>query len=774
MAKEDAKIVLTGDASGLFKTLGDSSAAVKGMAKEMEGAVGGLKNLLMGFAAPLAALAAVVGGKEFLKGTVEETKNWTVEAQKLSRVLNITTEAASVLNLAIGDIYGTQEEYLGAAAKLTKTLNGNEEAIQRLGVATRDANGQYRDTPTIMAEVNAALAKIEGGTARNVASAQIYGKSWMEVQRYLKLTPEVLQAAQEKAEKLNLIVGQDAVEATNAYRASMNDLEDVVKGLKIRLGNELMPLLSDFNDLLSTQGPNAMGVMGVSIGVMRTQLTALWEAGKVVFNFLKASFLEVTNTFSTFAEVTAQIQAGSWEGAKQAYAAGNQRAKDLARGFVADAIEANRKLKESVQLIWGDKNEHMGPDKPKDSGGKGPEQGKETADPYDAFEAQTKAEAKARRERLALWDKHQADMYEIFGDALDVQIKKLNDHYDELLNRERDFGADEEVLQRIEVERVVAIEKAKTDAASKAAEERRRIAKEEAEEARRVLEETGTAQQGFLDGTQQWLQRLGTVFQQLGQTAQQVWQGVTSAFATGIAGILSGQMSLSQGMKAIWKGIVQTVIQAIAQLIAKWIVMTAVKKALGIEEAATDGGRTAGALTTAAAQTWAAYSGIPFYGPALALAQIALMYTSMGASVAASEGVGASVTATARKVGGRVDRPEFTLLGEAGPEIVAPESDFRDYTRTILSLGANLGANLSAADARVMGYGRAASSYATSAPQYGSQPTVIQHITQIQGHFIDSSERGRRMLGEISTDASRSFANERGVVLKAGQVLGGL
>ncbi len=774
MADRDLKVAITGDASGLMKALGDSSKATQTMAKEMEAAAGGLKNMLMGFAAPLAAFAALAGGKEFLKGTIEETKNWTMEAQKLARVLNITTEQASVLNLAIGDIYGTQEEYLTAVAKLTKTLNSNEEAFTRLGVATRDENGHLRDTPSIMAEVNSALANIKGGTDRNVASAQIYGKSWMEVQRYLKLTPEVMQAAQEKAEKLNLIVGSDAVTATNKYRESMNDLEDTIKGLKIRLGKELLPLLTEFNNLASDGGPKALGTLGVGLAIVTTQFRTFLLVIQQGWAFLKLSALEITNLVTTLANASAKVQSGDLAGAADELRKGKEAAKKGFEEFKTEISENAAATKKAIHDAWsggpGDGNAGPQQERPEN---RLPKDAKEGPDPYDAFEATMRADAKARKERLALWDKHQADMYEIFGDGLDVQIKKLNDHYDEVLNRERDFGADEEVLERIEVERKVAIEQAKTDAAAKAAEERKRIAEEEAAEARRILEETGTAQQGFFDGMQQYLQKQGTTFQMWAQAVQQMLQGVTSAFAAGIAGILSGQMSLSQGMKTIWKGIVQSVIQAIAQLIAKWIVMTIVKKALGIEEAATDGGRTASALTTASAETWAAYAGIPFVGPGLAIAQIALMYASMGASMAASEGIGAGVAATARKVGGRVDGPEFTLLGEAGPEIVAPESDFRDYTRSILSLGANLGANLSAADAQVLGYGRAASGFASSrAGMDAGQLAPV--MINVQGHILDTSQRGARQFGEMVVDGARAAVRERSVVLRTAEVFGGL
>ena len=739
MAKEDAKVVISGDASGLFKTLGDSSKAVKGMAKEMEGAAGGLKNLLMGFTAPLAALAAVVGGKEFLKGTVEETKNWTVEAQKLSRVLNITTEAASVLNLAIGDIYGTQEEYLGAVAKLTKSLNGNEEAFHRLGVATRDQNGAFRDTPTIMAEVNAALAKIEGGTARNVASAQIYGKSWMEVQRYLKLTPDVIQAAQEKAEKLNLIVGQDAVEATNAYRASMNDLEDTVKALKLRLGTELMPVMTQWNTILSDAGPSAV-----------TIISGGFKTFTRVCSYLSEGLLNVVDTYE-FTIDALKTSGGAFGSFMKAL--WNRDAKGMADSIknfqfqasiktqvFRDSLAANAALMEAQRAKLDGWNGNSGPQQPAARGGLGPQGGgsKEGADPYAAFEAQMKAEAAVRKERLALWDQHQNDLFEVFGNEQDREERKINQHHDAMLQHARAFGAEQAILDQIEVEREVALQNARTEAAAKAAEKRREIRAQEREDERRALEATGTAQQGFLDGIDQYLQRQGSTFQQWALRAQQLLQGVENVFARTMQGILTGQIRGTQILRALWQGLSGAIIQVLAQMVAKWLVATLAAKIF--KDTASDAAKeNAVAQQQAAASTlWATYAGIPFAGPALAAGFIALMNASLIANAASAKGI---VGAAA---GGWFDRPTLTMIGEGTrPELVVPDVAFRDFA-------GNLAQNILAQERQAQAYGRQAAGFASarSLVPAGVLAGGAGLTVQIMGHVLGESSESGRIIGE--------------------------
>jgi len=751
MAEKDLKVLITGDASGLSNALGQASKASQGAAKEMEAAIGGLKNLLAGFAAPLAALAAVFGGGRFLKTTIEETKSWTVEAQKLARVLGITTEAASVLNLAIGDIYGDQEGYLAAVAKLTKSLNTNEDAFHRLGVETRDQNGRLRDTPSIMAEVNQALAGMKAGTDRNVASSQIYGKSWLEAQRYLKLTPEVMQAAQEKAEKLNLVVGVDAVEATNAYRASLNDLEDTIKGLKVKIGSELMPVMTQLNNDMSENGPAVVGFLGDLFSAVYQVILGAREQMEKAINWIDTGLDILVDRMKTY-----------WSQAKAAATGNLSEVEKLEKDYFsrrAARLQEAKGDREEIEDRYAGKMQTLlglGPKKKATSdtsGGAAPDGGtRDESDPYAAFEAKIKAEAALRKERLASWEKHQADMYEIMGSELDREEKKINDSHDEMLRREKEFGASEETLQAIEVDREVKLQQARTEADAKESEKRRQIAQEEAEERRRVLEETGTAQQGFLDGLDQYLQRQGTVFQQWSHGIEQMLQGVENAFAQGFKGILTGQMTFSQGLRSIWQGISGAIIQMLAQMAAKWLVGAIAANIFA--EASSDAAKEQAVAQqeSAASTLWATYSGIPFVGPAIAAGFIALMNASLIANAASAQGIVGAAN------GGWFDRPTLTMIGEGPrPELVVPDVAFRDFAT-------NLAGNILAQERQVQGYGRMAAGYAT--PTSSASPL---HLTIQQNAPIwDPSQRGLRGMAENFVDSVRTLERERSVVLRPG------
>lgn len=831
MSEQKVQVTILGDASQLMSTLGVASKGVEGMAREMQSALGGLQKMLLGF-------TALFGGAEFLKETISETKNWTVEAQKLARVLGITTEQASVLNLAIGDIYGTQEEYLGAVAKLTKTLNTNEDAFHKLGVETRDQNGRLRDTPSIMAEVNQKLMQMKSGTDRNIASAQIYGKSWMEVQRYLKLTPEVMEEARKKAERLNLIVGSDAVEATNAYRGSVNDLEDTVKALKIRIGKELMPLMTEFNNAASEKGPDALNGLGVAIKTITTFFKTLAEIIKFTSVIGITALMAWWEGVSGIANALSLVFQGKFKEAKEAVKNGWSGIKrEMSAG--ADQIKADyAQFGLELNYVWDPSLRPRAKTKPGDTAaGAATPKGKEEPDKdferlkaklaaeKDSYEQRQSAEgtflqytkemenqfwlkalatqdlegnslAKAQQAQFAAAHearkkKHSDDLaldevyrqryiaeqmalFDEEGQLVDTQLRngEITDQqaiaWKQAIERDKFELELQGLNDRLAIKGLEPVEIARINGQIEALAAAHQVKVRELTNMQADLDRQKDGWAGWATGIREALKQGQNYFEIFRNAATQVLNGIENAFATGLQGILSGQMSLAQGMKAIWQGIVQTVIQAIAQLIAKWVVMTAVGSTLKGTENAADGARTTASLTTAAAETWAAYSWIPFIGPAIAEAQIAAMGVSMAAAAAVASVAGKKV-ATGAAEGGWFGEPTNVVLGEGKrPELVVPDVAFKDFA-------ANLSANILAQERQAQGYARQAAGYASASRggDFGAVPTV-QHITHIHGHFIDSSERGRRMLGEINTDAGRSFYREHQSVIRYGEVAGGL
>ena len=304
------------------KSVGEIQRSVDRMRADIEShmaKVGAAVNLA---GRAFAAMAVVTAGGAMFGSAVGESVKLTNEANALAKTFGITASEASVLNIALGDIYQSGETAQLANKALTKQLVNNEGAFKSLGVATRDQNGNYRSSLDIMLDVNKRLMDFKEGTDRNVEGTKIYGKAWGEVQGMLKLNAGLMEESRKKADELGLMVGQENVQATARYRAAMNDVGDVVSAIKKSIGDALLPVLSQLGEWFSSIGPAAVTVTKGVIGGLVAIFYGLKLVAQEAWDAIALSIEFTTIVFARFANVAMKTMAGDFSGAKGAWDAG--------------------------------------------------------------------------------------------------------------------------------------------------------------------------------------------------------------------------------------------------------------------------------------------------------------------------------------------------------------------------------------------------------------------------------------------------------------------
>lgn len=291
-----------------------------------------------------AAAAAIAGGAAF-KSAVEESVKLTKEAGGLAKAFGITTTEASILNVAIGDLYISSETLLGANDKLVRGLRENEEGFTKLGVATRDQNGNFRSSLDIMLDVNQRLLSFKEGIDRNIEGQKIYGKSWSDVSGVLKLTADAMVESKAKAEELGLIVGKENVEATARYRAAMNDVGDVLTAMKKAVGDALLPVLTQLGTWFAEIGPAAVTAMKGAIGGITSLFWGLKTAVDIVWGGIMVAFTSIVQTALTVGDVVGRALKGDFSGVKAAWQDGMRQLNSMIEDQMNDMegkIKANR------------------------------------------------------------------------------------------------------------------------------------------------------------------------------------------------------------------------------------------------------------------------------------------------------------------------------------------------------------------------------------------------------------------------------------------------
>lgn len=261
MSDEDIKVKFGGDTSELKKETQAAAAMVKGMSGHMSEGFAHLRAELTRFL----GVAAVVAS---MRHAVKETVDFDVQAMKLARTLGITTEAASSLDTALGNINSNAGQFTAAANMLNQQLRLNEQGFNDLGIKTRDSSGNLRNLLDIMLDANKRILNFKEGVDRNIISQRLYSRGWKEVAETLSLTKDGMAEAAKRNEELGLTVGPEQVAKTNAYRGAMNDAGDVLKGMAVAAGRELMPVLTILARWFSDNGPTAISIARGAIQIL--------------------------------------------------------------------------------------------------------------------------------------------------------------------------------------------------------------------------------------------------------------------------------------------------------------------------------------------------------------------------------------------------------------------------------------------------------------------------------------------------------------------------
>lgn len=770
----ELKVKITGDASSALGALNQFSKQVEGASSHVNGIAGKLGALLSGIQAPLAALTGVIGGGALMQSAINETVSWTKEANKLSKALGITTQEASVLNLAVGDIYGSLDEFLPAMGKLVKTIASDEDAFKRLGVSTRDAQGNLRPMTEIMTDTNAALLEMKAGTDRNVEGVRIYGRSWAEASKFLALTPQVMQEAQAKAEKLNLIVGADSVESTKKYRASMNDLEDTARALKIRLGNELLPAVTALNDEVAETGPTLVKGMGGAFHWILQVVYALREQVEHLLTWMFGAWDNLGTRISSVGGAIGKALKLNFTGAKAEIDRGvkelkqnavfNQGVHDAIRAKYADktmalmglvpkavqvattgdparskeqkdlnrhAEEMNRLRQDGLRylqdellatkqkaeldgvLLSYEKEMEAIKDKAKAQGWSLAQRTQaETQVALNAGDAWASITRKYALEREKLETELQAKLQAQEEGGLTQRLEAVRKTFAQIreeatkLGKDAGFfaiisGAEQEAKRRAFIDQVKQdLSALKTEMAQAAETMGRALTLgEKLEILGRYTRERGTkasAAEQFKDENNLNKPGFGGLragldeFTKTGSMTWKDWKdlglnainSVTNAFAGGIKGLITGQMTLKEALTSIWRNIGNAILDVLAQIIAKFLVINMLKLAM-----------------TGTGMGFGAFMGFPSAG-----------------------------MVAAPMIGG----------GQAG---------FVDLARGFASAGYNLASNIAASERQTSRYGLQAAEYARSASSYAyAQPISVDlRGAVIAGESAESS----RLIGDL-------------------------
>ena len=365
------------EASGFDQGLQEAKGNLAGFAQEVAKGFGmsaenavllteSLSGIVVGIAAVEAAsLSAAMAASEWadrLKDLALYTGLSTQSLERLKAICIGTTLEFDTLTMNFTFFQKT----LGRADSDTKPII---EALHKLGISVKDANGNLRSTDELIPLAIAALNKIENPAERAGLAMAMFGKESKEVLKMASQSPEELQKLSDGAK----VHADKTLEMAEKFKIKMDTLQASFDSIWREVGLKLIPVMeedllplfgevADFFEYISplieyaARGFHILGMTLISVGDMLGSLMMAFQAvmaGKfdVAASIMTDSFGRVRKTFLDYRDqwqkdwdeegkarlaVNNMVAGSNWEAGKSAeflgkeYALTAKEAADLA------------------------------------------------------------------------------------------------------------------------------------------------------------------------------------------------------------------------------------------------------------------------------------------------------------------------------------------------------------------------------------------------------------------------------------------------------------
>lgn len=247
-----------------LKKIGD--VAGKGLQASIDLTVNGIKAMATASAGAITAL----GGLAVKAGAMADDLN------TLASTTGLSTAELQKFAYASDLIDVSTETLAGSLKKLTANMNSAQkgtgtqaDAFKKLGVNIKNADGTLRNNNEVFEETIRALGKIKNETERDATAMTLFGKSATELNPLIEGGIDTLEEMGKQADKLGLILSQDALDGANAF----NDQLDILKAN----GKQTFQVIG--TEIASQLAPAMEKVNEYSMKVIESLTTAIKEDG---------------------------------------------------------------------------------------------------------------------------------------------------------------------------------------------------------------------------------------------------------------------------------------------------------------------------------------------------------------------------------------------------------------------------------------------------------------------------------------------------------------
>lgn len=208
--------------------------------------------------------AAVATGKAFID-TANDISAMGDSIGDNAAKMGISTRSYQEWDFVLQRAGSSIESMKSSMKTLANAAVSGNDAFQALGITQEQIASMSQEE--LFGATITALQGIEDSTTRTALASQLLGRGAIELGGIFDMTAEETEAAKQKMYELGAYMDEDAIAASDNYQDTMVDLQDSIKGLKMRVIGDFLPGITSVMDGLSKVFSGNGGVTEIQSGL---------------------------------------------------------------------------------------------------------------------------------------------------------------------------------------------------------------------------------------------------------------------------------------------------------------------------------------------------------------------------------------------------------------------------------------------------------------------------------------------------------------------------
>src|SRR5208283_863516 len=194
--------------------------------------------------------------------------------------------------------------------RLEQQVRTNEARMNALGVATRDASGEYLKLPEIFSNALGAIQTYKAGTDQAGVAQELFRRSAQEMFQYMDLTPAIMERAQQVIHDYGIELADH--DSMIRYRVDLAALGMAGEAVGHQLADQLMPALEGLAAWFTGPGAAAVRGFGLTLKGMATEVIFVQSALQELVVDTQTTWDQIVEISRSAVEKTKAIMTGAW------------------------------------------------------------------------------------------------------------------------------------------------------------------------------------------------------------------------------------------------------------------------------------------------------------------------------------------------------------------------------------------------------------------------------------------------------------------------------